>query len=94
MKLIRFKCYQVNCQKDFYCQWEDLEEAEEGFLFCPFCNEGHPLEIGVVQFDDKGVIEKDMVKDIVIKFRKEISSLEEILYKLENLKPIMEEDNE
>ena len=94
MKLIRFKCNREDCKKDFYCDWEDLEEAEPGYPLCPFCDEGMPLKIGVTQFDDKSVIEKDMIQDMVVSFRQEILNLEEILYKLENITPVLEEENE
>jgi len=94
MKLIRFKCDQEKCKKDFYCQWDDVEEAEPGFPLCPFCDEGTALKIGEVQFDDRGVVEKDMIENMVVKFRKEIVNLEEILHNLENITPIMEEENE
>ena len=94
MKLIRFKCDEKNCRKDFYIQWEDSEEAEPGFPLCPFCDPGSPVKIGEVQFDDKSVIEQDLIDDAVVQFRDKMEGLEEILYKLENIKAVMEEEDE
>lgn len=94
MKLIRFKCDEEGCRKDYYVHAEDIEDIEPGFPLCPFCDPGSPLEIGEVQFDDKSVVEKDMIENMVVKFRKTMASMEEVLHNLENLTPVMEEANE
>jgi len=99
MRLVRFKCININCQRDFYCCRADiaivLAGYPDGWPLCPFCEEYRgALEIGIVQFDDKSVIEKDMINDVVTVFRKEMEALEGILYKLENLTPVMEEEDE
>jgi hypothetical protein len=94
MKLIRFKCNREDCKRDFYCDWEDAEEAEPGYPLCPFCDEGSPLNIGEIQFDDISIMEQALIDGVVIKFRDNMQGLEEILYKLENIKPVVEEDNE
>ncbi len=94
MKLIRFKCNREDCKRDFYCDWEDVMEIEPRDPLCPFCDEGSPLKIGEIQFDDISIIEKALIDGVVIKFRDNMEGLEEILYKLENIKPVVEEDNE
>jgi len=94
MKLIRFKCDEKNCRKDYYVHAEDIEDIEPGFPLCPFCDPGSPLEIGEVQFDDKSVIEQDLIDEAVMQFRDKMQGLEEILYKLENIKAVMEEEDE
>ena len=98
MELIRFKCVNLDCQKDFYCYNEDVENVPKGYPdgwpMCPFCEEFKGvLKIGTVQFDDKSTMDTDMIIDVVTLFRKDMQSLEMILYKLENLTPVMGEEN-
>lgn len=93
MKLIRFKCDEEECRKDFYVQWEDLGDIEPGGPLCPFCDPGSPVQIDEVQFDDKSVIEQDLIDEAVIKFRDLMQGLEEVLCKIENIKAVMEEGN-
>lgn len=101
MKLVRFKCNE--CKRDFYANSLDIQELmdkqekySELDIFCPFCDDGIGIEIGIVTFDDRSVLDSELITVLVTKSRKVIDQMEEITYKLENMrvKPNTEKVNE
>lgn len=92
MKLVRFKCNQLNCRRDFYIHYEDITELMEQKdvddldVYCPFCDDGIGIEIGVVTFDDRSTLDAELIATLVTKSREMIDKIEEITYELENLR--------
>lgn len=90
MKLVRFKCNQLDCRRDFYINNTDIielmeqKDTDELDIFCPFCDDGIGIEIEEVTFDNRSVLDADLIASLVVDSRKIVGQMEELTYKLEN----------